>query len=249
MELAPVSSRVEKIVQRGEAAVAGLKVAPRREHGGWIVGSFIALIVVSMCATSVFAIPASPHPYDALQPDGTTIKLRLRGNAHFHWEEEHSSGYTVVRDRGWYNFAKRDEASGQLVSTGLRVGIDNPGRANIRPGIRPQRPDHDHHDHAHGAPASEGSGSSSSAPEAAPAATGSLKNLVVLVRWSDHAGRSVPSVADVDELMNAPGGDSTLAPTGSVRDVYLENSYGALRKKGGARWLFWFKTKRSPVIQ
>jgi M6 family metalloprotease-like protein len=188
----------------------------------------MVLVLVGVCSSTALAIPASPHPYDALQPNGTTVTLRLRGNEHFHWEEEHSSGLTVVQDRGWYNFARRDKASGRLVSTGLRVGVDSPHRANLTPGILPSEAVRAERRRASGAPGSETSGFGSSTPAAAPAATGTLKNLVVLVRWSDHGGRTTPSVADVDVLMNHAGPHATLAPTGSVRDVYLESSYDAL---------------------
>jgi M6 family metalloprotease-like protein len=56
---------------------------------------------------------------------------------------------------------------------------------------------------------------------------GTLRNLVILLQWSDHENRALPSKEDIDILMNHEG-PHKLCPTGSVRDVYLENSYGAL---------------------
>jgi hypothetical protein len=46
---------------------------------------------------------------------------------------------------------------------------------------------------------------------------------------ADHTSRTLPTAAQLDVLFNKEGGDPTLAPTGSIRDVYLRNSYGALR--------------------
>ncbi|NJN43296.1 MAG: hypothetical protein HC806_00185, partial [Anaerolineae bacterium] len=60
-----------------------------------------------------------------------------------------------------------------------------------------------------------------------PSLAGTLRNLVVLLRWSDHVGRPLPSREDVSVLMNHKG-PHALMPSGSVRDVFLENSYGQL---------------------
>ena len=56
--------------------------------------------------------------------------------------------------------------------------------------------------------------------------TNTLKNLVVLIRFADHTNRTLPSVQDYDVLLNGPGGEGTVAPSGSVNDVFLANSYG-----------------------
>jgi len=58
-----------------------------------------------------------------------------------------------------------------------------------------------------------------------------MKNLVVLLKFNDHQGRSLPSVAAISKLMNGGGAkmyhnNVEIAPTGSIRDVYSWNSYG-----------------------
>ena len=57
--------------------------------------------------------------------------------------------------------------------------------------------------------------------------SGTLKNLVVPIRFADHTSRGLPSRSDLNALMNNVG-PNPLCPTGSVRDVYLDNSFGAL---------------------
>lgn len=198
----------------------------------------------------VSAIPANPAGFTVVQPDGTRVQIRLRGDEWFHVEETVRGGYTVIQDRGWYVYARRDAATGHLVSTGLRVGQDRPS-ADLKPGETPSAqaraeraaqlgiPTNTHQETAQakrrnrqtkGPSLVSGAddSTSSSAPQLAGVATsGTLKNLVVMIRWSDHGGRAVPSQVDVNVLMNN-NGPHALAPTGSVRDVYLENSYGAL---------------------
>jgi M6 family metalloprotease-like protein len=56
---------------------------------------------------------------------------------------------------------------------------------------------------------------------------GKLRNLVIMMRWSDHGNRKLPTRDQIDILMNHEG-PHQLAPTGSVRDAFLENSYGKL---------------------
>jgi M6 family metalloprotease-like protein len=73
------------------------------------------------------------------------------------------------------------------------------------------------------------------ATAAATATTGVMNNLVILVRFADHANRELPSRADVHRLYNSmslstPMFDPTdpIIPTGSVRQFYEVASYDAL---------------------
>lgn len=77
------------------------------------------------------------------------------------------------------------------------------------------------------------------------ATTGTLKNLVVLLYFNDHheANRKVPSVDDINVLMNSDEPDNNLAPTGSLKGVYRENSYGQLTIESTVTE--WFVTEKS----
>jgi hypothetical protein len=61
-----------------------------------------------------------------------------------------------------------------------------------------------------------------------PPKIGNIKNLVIPIRFADHKTRTLPSVADLDILMNSKTPHVTLARTGSVWSVFDENSYGML---------------------
>lgn len=166
----------------------------------------------------VHAVPASPHPYQQTQPDGTVISLRVRGDEHFNWSED-LDGYTVVHNKGWFEYARLNK-NGRLVPSGLKVGLDNPHAGGLSRGQLPSS--------AQRASSAKGSAGGSKASLQSAAAAGAIKNLVILIQFSNHAGRPLPSTSDIDVLMNAPGGDPVLAPTGSMRDFYLQNSYGQL---------------------
>jgi len=56
---------------------------------------------------------------------------------------------------------------------------------------------------------------------------GTIKNLIILIRFSDHDTRVLPTKQEIWEIMNQMGGNKN-APTGSVRDYYSQSSYGVL---------------------
>jgi len=189
-------------------------------RAGALVALFNLLILAS---SSVFAMPAAPFPHTEAQPDGSEITLHIRGDEHFNWMED-TNGYTVVRNNGWFEYAVRGP-SGRLNANGMIVGRDNPNAFGLAKHIKPSAAVRaESAKKVNGVSTSQGS---TSGPELV-APLGVIKSLVVMVRFSDHVGRTLPSVADVDVLFNAVGGDPTLAPSGSVRDVYFENSYGQM---------------------
>jgi M6 family metalloprotease-like protein len=210
-----------------------------RQHLQVALRTLYLLVIGFVCRES-FAVSASPHPIKVPQPDGTQIRLFLRGDEHFHFYED-ERGYTVVRAEdkmpsgvaaiaadgrrvskaptrsGWYSYAVLNKDQNQLIPTQLKVGVDKP--EGLKPRILPATV------HAPDRPQAV-----SAALDNVPAPpAGDVKNLVVLIRFADHKQRPVPAPAAYTTIFNKKGGDPVLAPTGSVRDVYLENSYGKLR--------------------
>jgi len=178
----------------------------------------LLMIFVVAPAQSLFAISANPNSFQEVQPDGTVIALRLRGDENFNWAQD-LDGYTVVRDHGWFEYARLNPA-GRLVPSGLRVGQNDPRANGLKRGLMPNA--------AQRAASAKGYSAASITSLQAASTTGQLRNLVVLIRFSNHTGRSLPTPSDINVLLNAPGGDPVRAPTGSVRDIYLQNSYGQL---------------------
>ena len=206
---------------------------------------FIAIgaSVVMLAAGSVaYAMNASPHTIEEVQPDGTRIQLHVRGDEHYHWLED-LEGYTVLRDPASkeYRYA-RQIPDGRLAPGTLRVGRDNPRNAGLARHVQPSPERIRQRNFENrtsplsrrgiftGDPqAADGDeeGGAASLPETVPAA-GTVENLVLLIRFSDHTARTLPPNGDFDTLFNAAGGHPTIAPSGSVRDVYFENSYGQM---------------------
>ncbi len=170
------------------------------------------------------AINANPNPVQVTQPDGSKVTVRVRGDEWFHWYED-MQGYTVVRDRNTYVYATLD-AQGLLAPTARAVGSTDPAAAGLAKGTLPspqtllqlrQR--------------AQGQGFAPAGADVPQrvAPRGTVKNLVVLCKFSDHVfGTHTRDRADYDVLFNAVGGHPVLAPTGSLKDLYTENSYGAM---------------------
>lgn len=177
-----------------------------------------------VAASACFGIPARPNLHSVRQPDGTVVRLRVRGDETGHWHED-ADGFVIVRDhrtRDW-RYARRD-AAGTLTQTVHRVGRVRPESLGLVRGERPKgRP---RHLRANGRALAEAAGISlplvTNERRPFPAV---LTNLVVLMEFPDLKFRY--SVEDFDALYNqvgyAGGGQH-----GSVKDYFREASYGKL---------------------
>ena len=210
------------------------------------------LFTLYICAASHFircsvvtASQASPIKFRNRQPDGNlTPWLAIEGSPSFHrvFDEE---GYTVIVDEETeeYVYGQYDNLKDNVVSSGKRVGeftknqLDDEG---INPGIKPSKDvileecgkfcsdeteDFDmKYSFIKGADRNLASKSYNQ---------GVLRNMVVLIRFSDHMDRTLPSINDYSLLFNGFSGpghvkSESVAPTGSVKDVYKTSSYNKL---------------------
>ncbi|MBN2307925.1 MAG: M6 family metalloprotease domain-containing protein [Candidatus Hydrogenedentes bacterium] len=185
------------------------------------LGLALSLAVTALIAMPpAWAGPAGSQPFETQQPDGTPVTLRVRGDEFVHWYED-LDAYSVVVDNGRYVYAER-APSGRLVPTGLPVGEAVPRTQGLPPRLRPAPEVFDAARQRALPPASR---AGERPPFVSP--SGTVKNLVVLCKFKDHVhGTHTRPREDFDILFNRPGGHPRLAPGGSLRDYFLENSYG-----------------------
>ncbi|MCX5752722.1 MAG: M6 family metalloprotease domain-containing protein, partial [Candidatus Krumholzibacteria bacterium] len=155
---------------------------------------------------------ACPEPVVVQQPDGSDVTIYLKGDEYLHWNED-AAGFAVVKsvDGQWWVYAR--EEMGRLVPTSyivgriepLSVGLSKPDIAGMRAAVQ-QRP------------LFQKDAGAQKAPSA-----GTMKNLVVLVNFSDLT--ITRSTAAYDSLFNTIGYTFDGA-AGSVKDYYNEISYG-----------------------
>jgi M6 family metalloprotease-like protein len=209
-----------------------------RSASAWLIA---AILAISIRPTVVTAVPANPLPFEVEQPDGAVVTLHARGGWAFSWLED-TEGYAVVKIGEEYRYAELDEWD-ELAPTLFRVGEVNPDDVGL---VRRQLPKCAGHGCTPAWGATDYPPPNAGIPDQSPlgelrrpgqtfasdlrgvSPTGTVKNLVILCKFSDH---SIPThghvQADYDVIFNNSGPDA-LCPTGSVRDVYLENSYNTM---------------------
>lgn len=173
---------------------------------------FVAML--SGMPNNVSAVSAVPWAVEKVQPDGTKITVRLRGDENLHWIES-LDGYTLMYDTQKFLVYADKDAQGNLVPTGVKFGIEA-APAFLQKGLRYSA-----------AQANTLSTIKKITTADAPqkAAVGQKKVLAVLVDFVDRP--MIKTTAEFDALMNQVG-YNTGGAKGSVKDFYLENSYGQL---------------------
>lgn len=202
--------------------------------------------VTSSLLLPAFAAPASSGSHEARQPDGSVISLRKRGDEWFHWRET-AEGFAVAQSEdGYWRYARPSETEARFEAIdGAVVGQVSPRSIGLLPGATVKRELLDERIRAYHidrpvevtSVLSETEGTVALASEATepklPMKLGKRSCAVILAAFNDHwQGNSVSSQRGrpKSEYVDLLGelGHSSSGSHGSVRDYYLENSYGRL---------------------
>lgn len=176
----------------------------------------IALMAVaSLCARPASCVPACPDGAEVVQPDGTRVTVFLRGDEHARWHED-ANGYAIDKSPKTGAWVYAREINGVIAPTEHVVGKADPRAL----GLAKPNP-------------SRILSTTSLAPNSIPveqapslaSTTGTMKNLVVLVNFSDLTIQYTPQ--QFDDLFNQIG-YTTDGAVGSVKDYYLQISRNAL---------------------
>jgi M6 family metalloprotease-like protein len=183
-----------------------------------VAGIVVALQMccfLALFAGQAHAVKACPDPVVMIQPDGSAVTIYLRGDEYLHWNED-EAGFAVMRSADGKSWVYAREEMGRLAATEYLVGRVDPRSVGLsKPDIAAMRAA------IQQIPLLQ---KSVDGPQMAPAAT-TMRNLVVLVNFSDLA--ITRSTAAYDSLFNTIGYTFDGA-AGSVKDYYLEASYGNL---------------------
>ncbi len=191
-----------------------------------------SLTMMALTCASAFAVPACPKTALIRQPHGPPFLAKRIGDERRGLTET-ADGYTVIGDAAtgtWFYAMERGKG---LAKSPFAVGTISPDNLGLRKRLRPSSPELT----SHSSGTDEGDNSSFSASSLNPYSlsagdstsprsnSGTIKNLVILARFSDHV--TFVSRDELDELFNQPGYTAGGA-VGSVRDYYLDVSANQL---------------------
>lgn len=142
-------------------------------------------------------------------------------------------GYTVVQNSGGEYVYGIMNGMGRVVPSGVSASDAPPHglQTNLRPTAAAFKEDCENKLCGNPNPPPPAGGRrlrSRGSRKLLPNPTGTLKNLVVLIRFSDHTGRTMPPETNIGILMNSQTPDPSICPTGSVWKVFQQSSYEQL---------------------
>jgi hypothetical protein len=114
-----------------------------RDGGAYCVNimkGFLLCLLLFFCSVNpLWAVPASSFQSEALQPDGTKVRLVQKGDESAHWIET-PKGFTVVKNpkSGYWEYALKEMRSLDLVPSGIVVNADIPPSPSIRKNLKPK---------------------------------------------------------------------------------------------------------------
>jgi len=165
--------------------------------------------------TSLIAVPAVPWPVEKEQPDGTIITVYLKGDEKVSWMES-ADGYTLMYDEQKYVVYAQTDGQGNLKPSNIRFGSDTKPDNNIEKGLRYSNEQIN---------TLLQIWEMTEEATVQRASTGNVNILCIMAAFSNRA--FVRTQAEFNNLMNQAG-YSAGGARGSVRDYFLECSYGLL---------------------
>ncbi len=196
-----------------------------------LMAGLTGLLAPSVSAQVECSIPMGKKPILVSGLDDARISLQPFGSAYGYWYTDDVGHPVVIVGSDWFYAELTRE--GALEPTEWRVDTHDPWAVGIRPLTSREEvrsaPGIDRRQ-IQGRQGSERAGQGgggafgdldpSSRGTAHLATTGTAENLVVMLRFSDHGSRIMPSESVIDAILNGSNY--------SVRDYYLEVSYGQL---------------------
>lgn len=186
---------------------------------------FVLLLAGTLCFSThtVFGVQAYPHPIEYQLPDGSKITITLKGDEKVKWAET-EDGYSLLLNKdGFYEYTTLN-SKGDMIRTGIRAN-NIAKRTYVETQLLSRTAKNLRYSQSQVSVMKQIWDVKESETKAAKAfpTTGERKLICILVGFKDKAFTKTKN--DFENLFNQIG-YSEGGATGSVKDYYLENSYG-----------------------
>lgn len=190
----------------------------------------------------------NPNPYRYEINGVQSVDIYLKGGPEDPFEED-EMGFTIIKENEEYVYGVNDKMSGQLVSSKCKPGKCDPRRQGMKVHERPNtevilktcgkkclRPRNSPLNSVikrakarkkNRKKQKEQNSTDAEEVERNLEEVEVMKNLVLMLQFSNHADRELPPKDQYEILFNEIGGHDTICKSGSVRDCFLFNSYGS----------------------
>lgn len=187
--------------------------------------SYLCTTISLIAPLTAAAVPANPRLHPVIQPDGSIVQTRLRGDEHSHFIVN-EAGLPIGRAADGYFYYYDSDANERPVLTGQRVGdpadearerlfISSLDLSRLERAFNREREENARKRVRRNLP-----------PQVAGfPCTGSPRGLVLLIEYSDVAF-TTPDANDAFSRMLNEEGYSELGAWGSARDWFIANSGG-----------------------
>ncbi len=181
----------------------------------------LCIILTGLVTKTALGVIAYPHPVKVTQPDGTTITVTLQGDEKVKWAKT-SDGYTLMyNSKGVFEYAIQD-AKGDIQPSGIAAS-DEAKRTAAELNLLSKTPKGLLYSQSQVSLMKSIYAIKATEAQKAFPTTGTRKLVCILMGYKDKA--FTKTQADFNNLYNQVGYNAGGA-TGSVKDFYLESSYG-----------------------
>ncbi|RPH28089.1 MAG: M6 family metalloprotease domain-containing protein [Bacteroidales bacterium] len=185
--------------------------------------TLMLLLTLILIDQSLYAVIAYPYPVEITQPDGSKLTVLLRGDENVKWAQT-EDGYSIMRNsKGVFEYAALD-SNNDMVPSGVKAKDQKERGDSEKSFLSKTKKGLFYSKSQTGMMKSISNMVQSKSQKSFPT-TGSRKLVCILMGFLDKPFTKTQS--DFNNLFNQVGYSVDNA-TGSIKDYYLENSYGQL---------------------
>jgi len=207
------------------------KITTGRKFAKAVLIAIFAIFI----AQSMYAAPYNGEIQTFIQPDGTSITVKMYGDEYYGYFTD-LNGATLIRENGWFYYAELNKSEDKLISTGVKYTVENEKKVSKKQTTTKKRTIKISEKAKREIIAknklliSNDEGNISPTSSVAPLygnpnqfVKGAFKGLCILIDFPDEQGTIAQS--EVDNYFNQQG-YTGFSNNGSVRDYFYDVSNG-----------------------